>query len=285
MNAYGAMLSRITGVPLVATVHGKGYYGERAHRRLAYRLVARRAFRMVAVSRDVGRYLTASLGVRGAVETIYNGIDTARLVRPEGRARLRAELGLGPHQPVVGAIGNLFPVKGHTYLVRAAARLAARFPDLTVLLSGRPLLEAELTAEARALGVERQVRFLGFRDDVPALLDAMDVFVLPSLSEGLSMSLLEAMAAGKPVVATDVGGNPELVVDGQTGLLVPARDPEALAVAIGRVLGDRALAARLGDSARRRVLGEFGVDRMVARYVGLYDTMLADPAYHPRRAE
>jgi glycosyltransferase involved in cell wall biosynthesis len=271
MNTYGAAVSQVTGVPLIATVHGKGYYPERVHRRIAYRFVARSAFRMVAVSRDVERFLADTLRVRAAaLVTLYNGVDASALARPTGGDRVRRELGLTAGQPVVGVIGNLLPVKGHVHLVRAAARLVGAYPDVAILLSGRPIQQAELEAEARTLGVERHVRFLGFRDDVPALLDAMDVFVLPSLSEGLSLALLEAMAAAKPVVATRVGGNPELVVDGETGHLVPPRDPDALATAIARVLADRAAAARLGRQARQRVLDEFSVERMVGRYEALY---------------
>jgi glycosyltransferase involved in cell wall biosynthesis len=270
MNVYACLLSRLTGVPAVTTVHGKGYYGERAHRRLAYRFVARASFRMVAVSRDIRRYLADDLGVRpDALETIYNGIAAAAVPEGEGR-RLRRELGLAPGQPVIGTVGNLFPVKGHTYLLQAMAGLAPRHPDLVLLLVGRPLLRQQLEAEARALGVAGRVRFLGFRDDVQALLDAMDVFVLPSLSEGLSLSLLEAMAAGLPVVATAVGGNPELVREGETGYLVPPRDPAALASAIGRLLVDRASAQAFGAAGRRRVLEEFSAERMVERYEALY---------------
>ncbi len=275
MNTYGTVVARLAGKPIVTTVHGKHYHGERLHRRLAYRFVARAASRMVAVSDDIARDLVERVGVRpGGLVTVYNGIDLAAVRRPGEGPRVRRELGLDPDAPVVGAIGNLFPVKGHTYLVQAAARLARDWPDLVVLLCGRPILEAELEAEAARLGVGDRVRFLGFRDDVGALLDALDVFVLPSLSEGLSLSLIEAMAAGTPVVTTAVGGNPELVEDGVTGLLVPPRDPAALAAAVGRLLADRALGRRLADRARARAESTFAVEGMLARYEALYDEML-----------
>lgn len=275
MNSYGTLAARLTGRPIVATVHGKHYHGQRLHRRLAYRLVARHASRMVAVSRDIERDLVERVGVapRGLV-TIYNGIDLAAVRRPGAGVALRRELGLAPAAAVVGAIGNLFPVKGHVYLVQAAARLASHRPDLALLLCGRPVLEAELRAEAARLGIAERVRFLGFRDDVGALLDALDVFVLPSLSEGLSLALVEAMAAGTPVVATAVGGNPELVEDRVTGLLVPPRDPDAIAAAAGRLLADRPLARRLAAAARARVERTFAVEAMVARYEALYAELL-----------
>lgn len=275
MNTYGAIAARLARKPMVATVHGKQYYGERFHRRLAYRFVGKAAFRMVAVSRDIARDLTERVGVRpDGLVTIYNGVDLAAVRRPGEGRRLRRELGLAEGAPVVGAIGNLLPVKGHTFLVQAAARLVRDWPDLTVLLCGRPVLGPDLERQAERLGLAGRVRVLGFRDDVGALLDAFDVFVLPSLSEGLSLALLEAMAAGTPVVATAVGGTPELVRDGETGLLVPPGDAAALAAAIGRLLADRTLAQRLAASARAHVESSFGADAMAARYDALYAEMI-----------
>jgi glycosyltransferase involved in cell wall biosynthesis len=275
MNTYGTIAARLARKPIVTTVHGKHYYGDRFHRRLAYRFVARAAFRMVAVSRDIGRDLVERVGVRPeGLVTIYNGVDAASVRRPGEGRRLRRDLGIAETAPVVGAIGNLLPVKGHVYLIQAAARLAREWPDLTVLLCGRPVLRADLEAEAARLGVAGRIRFLGFRDDVGALLDALDVFVLPSLSEGLSLALVEAMAAGTPVAATAVGGNPELIRDGETGLLVPPRDPDALAAAIGRLLADRPLAGRLAAAARAAVGTTFAAETMVSRYEALYAEML-----------
>lgn len=277
MNTYGCMVARLTGIPIVTTVHGKGYYSEKRHRRLAYRFVARASFRMVAVSEDIRGFLLEQIGARpDNVVTIYNGIDPAAggATAEEGAA-VRRELGIPGTAPVIGTVGNLLPVKGHTYLLRATARLVPVVPDLAVLVGGRPILLDQLRAEARALGIDRHVHFLGFREDVPALLRAMDVFVFPSLSEGLSLSLLEAMAAGLPVVATDVGGNPEIVRPGETGFLVPVRDPETLADRILTLLRDQALARAFGEAGRERVRQRFSLQVMLRAYADVYAAALA----------
>lgn len=269
MNAYGALASLVSGVPLIATVHGKGYYADRWRRRTAYGLVARRG-RMVAVSRDVKRHLVERVGIpEDRVRTIPNGIDS-RLYRGGAgvRERVRRELGLDEGRPVVGAVGNLYPVKGHSFLVEAAARVRRELPSAAFLIAGEGALLEPLRRRARELDCD--VRFLGFREDVPDLLQALDVFVLPSLSEGLPLSVLEAMAAGRAVVATAVGGIPELVLPGETGLLVPPSDPEALARAILALLRDRDLAEKLGSLGRERVEEEFSLNGMVESYHGLY---------------
>jgi glycosyltransferase involved in cell wall biosynthesis len=276
MNTYGTLVSILTRTPLVSTVHGKNYYPERWRRRVAYRWVARRAA-MVAVSEDLNRFLRSRLGLgEREVVTLYNGVD-ADACRPRngaGRA-IRSELGLAG-RPVVGTIGNLYSVKGHRYLLEAAALVAEAMPDAAFLVVGRGDLLAALQQTARALGVEERVFFLGYRPDVPGLLQAMDVFVLPSLSEGLPLSLLEAMGAGKPVVATAVGGIPEVVADGETGLLVPPADAGALAQGILRLLAHAELADRLGQRARLRAEERFSMTSMVRAYEALYARRLGN---------
>jgi glycosyltransferase involved in cell wall biosynthesis len=176
---------------------------------------------------------------------------------------------------VIGEIARLCDVKGQRELIRALAEI----PDARLVLAGRDLeqggaFQAELEREADRAGVRERVE-IGFHDDVAALLARLDVVALPSWTEGLPMVLLEAMAAGRPVVATPVGGTPELVVDGETGLLVPPRDPEALAAALRRVLDDRELADRLGEAGRRRVSERFSLEAMTRRVLELYDEVTA----------
>jgi glycosyltransferase involved in cell wall biosynthesis len=167
-------------------------------------------------------------------------------------------------------------VKGQRELIRALAEI----PDARLVLAGRDLeqggaFQADLEREAEDAGVRDRVDILGFHENVPALLAELDVVALPSWTEGLPMVLLEAMAAGRPVVATPVGGTPELVVDGETGLLVPPRDAQALAAALKRVLDDRELAQRLGEAGRRRVSERFTLARMTGRMLELYDEVSA----------
>jgi glycosyltransferase involved in cell wall biosynthesis len=271
MNTYGSIASLVTGVPVVATVHGAAYYGEKWRRRMAYRFVAKQAMQMVAVSESIRRFLIERVGANSEkLCTIYNGVDVEAYRFAQEGMRIRQELGIEETTPVVGTIANLYPVKGHTFLLKAAAQVARVYPRTVWLLAGRGMLLGQLQDEARELGLSERIRFLGFRDDAAAVLQALDLFVLPSLSEGLPLVVLEAMAAGKPVVATDVGGNREVVVDGETGYLVPPRDPNALASGIVALLRDKRLAHRYGAVGRQRVLQQFNLARMVAAYQALY---------------
>lgn len=271
MNTYCSIASAIIGIPIVTTVQGKNYYADRWRRRLAYRFVSRQS-RMVAVSQDIKRYLASQVGIQARrVATIWNGIDPAAFRGNNGgRAAVRNQLGLEERQPVIGTVGNLYPVKGHVYLLEAMALVVQERSDAVCLIAGRGQLEGRLRDTAAKLGIERNVRLLGFREDTPALLHAMDIFVLPSLSEGLSLALLEAMAASKPVIATEVGGNPEIVLDGGTGFLIPPRSAAALAEKILGLVKDPELAHHLGRSGQMRVEQEFSVTTMVQKYQDLY---------------
>jgi glycosyltransferase involved in cell wall biosynthesis len=175
-------------------------------------------------------------------------------------------------------VGNLYPVKGHRYLLEAVPRILETCPSAVFLVAGRGTCEEALREQARSLGIDTRVRFLGLRQDVPFLLAIGDVFVLPSLSEGLSIAILEAMAAGKPVVTTRVGGNPEVVVDGETGLLVEPADAQALASAITRVLTRPTEARRLGLNGLARMKSRFTTGAMVRAYEAIYDEVLKRPA-------
>jgi glycosyltransferase involved in cell wall biosynthesis len=271
---HGSLVARLVGVPCVATVHGKNYYWEKRRRRLAYRVVSRIAT-MVAVSEDLKRFITRSVGVPAErIKVIYNGQDVCPLIGLEEKQCLRAGLGLEEDEQVVGVVGSLYPVKGHEYLLAAVPQVLTSHPRAKFLIVGRGDLESRLKEEVKQRGLEKQVRFLGFREDVSALLSLMDIFVLPSLSEGLSIALLEAMAAGKPVIATDVGGNPEVVVDGETGFLVPPRNADALAAKLLLLLADKHQTRRLGENGRRRVQQYFSFQAMVNKYQDLYENCL-----------
>lgn len=168
--------------------------------------------------------------------------------------------------PLVGNVARLADQKGQRYLLEAARRL----PDVRFAIVGQGELRADLERRAAELGVADRVLFTGAREDVPDVLASLDVFAFPSLFEGLCLAVIEAQAAGVPVVATPVGGICETVTDGETGLLVPLRDPEALAAGIRRLLDDREAAGRMAAEARRRVRGRFSVERMVERTLELY---------------
>lgn len=275
MNTYSSMISSLVNIPCVATVHGKNYYTEKWRRKVAYRFVAKQS-KMVAVSKDIKNFLLDQVHIDEAkVITIHNGIDVDQyLPRHEGRERTRRELGVDENRPVIGTIGNLYSVKGHRYLLKAALTVTEQYPDTVFLFAGRGQMLDELQSQARALGIYNNVRFLGFREDVADLLDGFDIFVLPSLSEGLPLSILEAMAANKPVVATNVGGIPEVVVDGETGLLVPPMDSAALANAMLTLLNDPGIARTFVEKGAERVTARFSVQAMVTEYERLYEKAL-----------
>ena len=203
------------------------------------------------------------------------GVDTARFA-PRDRARARAALGLDAERHVVGTIGRLNAQKGHTYLLQAAERLAERRADIEWVIAGDGEVRARLEAEARLRGLEQHVRFLGHRSDVPEILAALDVFVLSSNFEGMCFAVAEALAVEVPVVATDVGGVSQSVVDGETGLLVPPRDPAALADAIERLVDDGDEATRLGSAGRQRVEELYDLSEMAAATERLYARVLAE---------
>lgn len=272
-NVYASFLSRITGIPVVATAHGKNYYVEKWRRRMAYRFVARRSA-MVAVSYDLKRFLAQRVAIpASSIRVVHNGIDLSRYAIYEGKHVVRTELGIRADQHVIGTVGNLFAVKGQIYLLRACQEVARAFPSFVLLVAGEGEQLSILEKEASDLGIADNVKFMGFRDDIPSLLQAVDVFVLPSLSEGLPLSILEALSLQKPVVATNVGGIPEIVEDGTTGYLVPPRNPEALAEKILLLLRHPEIAANVGQAGRKKVEKDFGLEKMVREYQSLYEEL------------
>ncbi len=208
------------------------------------------------------------------IVVIRNGIELSKFGRREKGAALRRELGLPPTAPLVFVFSRLNRMKGVEYFLDAAALVAIRFPAVRFLIVGDGAHRAKLEAHAGQLGLAQPVTFTGFRTDVPELLPEAAVSVLPSLSEGLSNSLLESMASGVPVIAADVGGNPEIIEHDVSGLLVPPRDSTALAAAIMNLLQNRDLAARLGDAGRRRVADLFSIERSVGEVESLYERLV-----------
>jgi glycosyltransferase involved in cell wall biosynthesis len=271
MNTFGAAAALLARVPAVSTIHGRHWVTDRPRRALAYRALRRLGVPIVAVSEDLAGFLAVGLRVpRAQLQVVHNGIPIPHAPAgddPQRRASARGLLGIPSDLALVVAVGNLYPVKDHATLLRALARL----PGARVAIAGRGDQEAPLRKLAAQLGLADRVHLLGLRDDVDTVFAAADVFVQPSLSEGLPLAVLEAMANGLPVVATRVGGIPEAIADGQTGLLVPPGDPAALAAALGEVLSARERATALGKAGRERATAEFSVKRMTDRYRQLYD--------------
>jgi glycosyltransferase involved in cell wall biosynthesis len=276
-NVWGTLAGRLAGVGAVVTSRRDMGFSRNLRLRLVEEwLVNPHVDRVVAVSPAVAIAARRERGLRDdQVVTIPNGVDleafdAARHPRTEARAQALREWGLGDDEVAVGAIGHLSSVKGHADLLEAAARIVSRHPRTRLVLVGDGPLRAELEARAQRLGIRERVVFAGVREDVARVLARLDVVVLPSHTEGLSNVLLEAMAMTRPLVATSVGGSPDVLRDGVSGLLVPARDPEALAAAVGRMLEDPERAGAMGRAARRLVEREFSRPRMVAAYEALY---------------
>ncbi len=229
-------------------------------------------------------YLAAKGIAREKIGVIENGVDTSRFDGPVTPHATREELGIPQHHAVVGHLARLEPQKDPRTFLAAAAIIAQTMPDCLLSRRRRRQPSAGPSSERRkALGLGERMVFTGPRRDVPRLLAACDVSVLSSVKEGMSNTIMESMAAGKPMVATRVGGNAELIEDGETGFLVPPRDPVALADAMQRMLGDEAMAKAMGLRARARIAERFSVDAMVAATQRLYDALVSAAA--PRRRD
>lgn len=271
MNIHATLLGLMSGLPVVCTVHGKNYYGDRWYRRLAYRLLSKYSH-FAAVSEDIAEYLNTDIGVAsGRISVVKNGIDIGKFSENcELRSQVRKELGLSDSDCVIGAIGNLYPVKGHIYLLQAMDILCSKYDRLKLVVAGRGGEKERLERYIIENGLEDRVSLLGFRNDAARLLQALDIYVMPSLSEGLPLSLLEAMASGTPVVASSVGGIPELLTDRLDGLLVASASAEAVAGAISALIEQPDLGARLAESAYQLVVEDYSTLSMRSSYNELF---------------
>lgn len=237
---------------------------------IAYRFAMRFCDHVISVSHATAKWLIEKRGVPAdKVVVIPYGVDL-NLYNPGGNPALRTNLGIEPDVPVVGVVARLHPQKGHRYLIEAAPAIVAQCPDTKFVFVGDGDLRQELENMVQTARLTDSFMFLGFRKDVKDLMRMFDVFCLPSLYEGLPNVVLEAMATAKPVVATAVDGTPELVVNNETGFLVPAADPSALAEKILFLIDNRDIGRELGENGARRVKAEFSLERQVEGFQNLY---------------
>lgn len=246
---------------------------------------------VVAVSKPIYEELLAVGVPQQRLRKISNGIDTLPFRQASNSdvgERMRLELGIAPERFVLGMLGSLTPEKGHIHALKALAQLRQRFPEMMLLIVGDGPLRETLQATAREMGISEHVRFFRHRNDVAAVLAVLDVFLLPSLIEGLPMALLEAMASGRAVVASAVGDVAAAVHDQQTGLLIPAGSARPLIAAVERLALDTRLRLRLGAAAADMIETRFSSHQMAHRYCELYDQLQPQPSLstaHPRIAD
>lgn len=277
-----APVARWSGVPhVVRTVHGltEPFSGVQARRMAFYESVERRVHQqyvktLLAVSSEIERRLRQT----GATDVvcIRNGIDVNTMPNRSMRSTKRKACGVTDDVCLIGSIGRLTPVKGFPHLIKAVQILAEQGLRVKLWLVGSGTLNAEFLRLAQGLGVADRVELLGHREDTYELLQAMDMFVLPSLHEGIPMALLEAMAAGLPVIASRVGGIPEVIEDHVSGILVEPGDPCGLALICRRLMHDAELSERLGQAAKRRVKERFSSETMAAGVANVYRRLIVN---------
>jgi|SRR5882672_4405146 len=234
----------------------------------------------IAVTRNIAAWLENDVGIpRSRIRRIYNGVDTTTF-HPAGEVRepLPAADFAAPGDFVIGTVGRMVGIKDPQTLVRAFIELAASRSRLKLVMIGDGELYEDVKLALAEHGLEAATWLPGRRDDIPPIMRGLDLFVLPSRNEGMSNTILEAMATGLPVVATNVGGNPELVIDGETGRLVPPGDSNAMAAAIRSYLDAPAMARMHGVAARRRAATDFSMDAMLKQYLEVYDSLLPTDA-------
>ncbi len=268
---HGIPAARRAGVRHVYTSgHNDDPFRRRPPIRLVQAYLWRRLTAGIAISEAVRQFmLRVEFAPPHKVHTVHYGIAPPP---PDllMRAAFRAELGIPLEASVLGSVCRLIEQKGLTYALRAFAQIAARFPEAHYVIVGDGILREALRAEAEALGIGARVHLAGWRADAAARMVAFDVFVMPSLWEGFGLVMLEAMAAGLPILASRVSALPEIVVEGETGFLCPPRDVTCLAERMAQLLSDRALAERLGANGKARLAAEFSVSKMVERTLAVY---------------
>ena len=282
----GLVAAKLARVPTF--IHGEHGLTQltRWHRSAAYKLCAPVTDRFFTVSEHLRDKFVDEFHIPAAkVTAITNGVDCQKFYPdPQLRCQKRQEFGISPDTVVLGAVGRLTVDKDYHALLHAVSLLTKRTPPWQLYIIGEGGLDTELLALAKSLGIEKSVHFLGGRDDVNDLLNIVDVFSLTSVREGMPNSILEAMCVNLPIVATDVGGVGEIVVDGQTGLLIPVETPEtkpqAIAEALDSLIRSPQRRQELGRAGHKRIVQEFSLDKMVNTYAETYIN-----AYHRRQAD
>jgi len=277
----GRFAAKLAGVPVIIhTPHGHvfyGHFGPLVSKFFVFteRLMARITDEIVALTQtEKNDYVALSISSPEKVATIHSGVDVDRYMNIKVNiAEKKRGLGLNSKGLVVGTVGWLLPIKGPMYLLKAMPYVWENHPKTSLIFVGKGDLEIGLKKEARRMGVWDKVTFLGWRDDIPEIMQVLDVFVLPSLNEGMGRVLVEAMAVGKPVVASRVGGILDLVKEGQNGFLAEPGDEKGLAIAIKKLLEDKKIRDEMGKKGRE-MAQDFSVEKMIEKIDVLYESLL-----------
>ena len=270
-NRWGRLGAKLAAVPtIISTEHGRVSQLSLLEK-IINKILAPITNQIIAVSDNLRDYIIQNEGISPAkIKVIRNGINLSRFGKRIDAVVKKKELGIHANHSIVGIIASLTQVKNHKTLIKAVPFILQSVPKVTFLIVGDGPLMNQHQNLVRQLGLQDAFIFLGNRDDVPSLLSIFDVSVLCSLYEGISITILESMAAGKPVVATNVGGNPEVVKDGVTGYLVPQENPNELAKKIIHLLRNPKLAERMGNAGRTLVEKEYSYERMAEETRQLY---------------
>ncbi len=277
---WGRRAARAAGVPTIISSEQNPYpFKTRPPFSLIERRLSKYTKKILACSEKVKDHLIQNVGIDPEkVITVHNSVDTSsffpmkesRQNQPE-LAKLREELGFSEGDKVIGTVGHLTPQKGHEYLFRAGPKILESIPQARFLVVGKGYLKRKLENLARSLGISDEVVFAGLRQDIPLILNSLDLFVLPSLWEGFGIAIIEAMACAVPVIASNVGGIPEIVQHGENGILIAPKNPDEIVSAVIRVLKNKELADRLAENGMETVKEKFEVEKMVRRVEQVYE--------------
>ncbi len=276
-SVIGRLAARRARIPGIVThVHSTYWDYKKRHIRTEQKL-SRFTDKIICCSTAVENFVKDRENIKdGKTTVIYNGVDEQRFSPVKDLKSVWAQIKINEGSPAIGTVSSLTPHKGHEHLIQAAALVLESFPSARFLIVGDGFLRARLEDQAQNLNISSSVVFTGERTDIPEILSLMDVFVLPSFSrEGLGLAILEAMAVERPVVATEIGGIPEAVIKGKTGLLVPPGDSDAMAQAIIELLKDPKKAKEMGEKGRARVLDKFTKTKMLSKIQDVYQSLMS----------
>jgi len=279
----GRLAAKLARIPIVVhTPHGHvffGYFGPLKTKIfiILERLVSRITHRIIALTnKEKEDYIKFRIANEDKFDVIYSGIelDKFKELSEDKKQNFVKELGIPEKSLIIGTVGRLVPVKGHEFLIKAAKYIISKYPEAFFVFTGDGPLEHNLKRQARELGINNNIIFLGWRSDAAKIISVYDIFSLPSLNEGMGRVLAEAMSLGKPIVASNVGGIPDLVTHGKNGFLVPARNPEKLAKYIQILIEDKEKKEKMGQ-AGKEMAKIFSKEKMVENIANLYEKLLA----------